>query len=81
MLNAPACSAQTYDETTGSKHYLELLGATHESPYLGPAPEVDITARVTTDFFDAELAGQASDITAMSVDGNVNGPARLLAGS
>jgi predicted dienelactone hydrolase len=33
-VNVPACSAQIYDEAKGPKYYLDLIGASHEVPYV-----------------------------------------------
>lgn len=84
-VNPPACSAQIYNAASRPKYYLDLLGAGHLPPYAGPAvgPNGDrgIVTRVTTDFFDAELAGQPAGVSSMRTDGNVAGTATLTSGA
>ncbi len=80
-INLPACSAQIYNAAENPKYYLDLLGASHEPPYADPGPDQQIVAKVTTDFFDAELAGQASARGAMATDGNVGERSSLTAGA
>ncbi|MHB1930605.1 MAG: alpha/beta hydrolase family protein [Acidimicrobiales bacterium] len=36
-ISPPACSEQIYDAATGTRYYLDLLGAGHLDPYLDPA--------------------------------------------
>jgi dienelactone hydrolase len=82
-INPPACSTEIYDEASRPKYYLDLLGAGHEPPFAGPlvAPgQRSVVARVTTDFFDAELAGEAGGLPAMTTDGDVPGTARVTSG-
>ena len=67
-VNLPGCSAQIYDEAKGPKWYVDLLGAGHLVPYsgvnaptTGPLALKDalyrrVVAKVTTDFFEAELS-------------------------
>lgn len=64
-VNVPACSTQIYDAAGDPKFYVDLLGAQHEPPYIQPGPDERIVAQVTTDFFDAELAGEPSAATAL----------------
>jgi predicted dienelactone hydrolase len=78
-INLPACSAQIYNAAGSPKYYLDLLGAPHEPPYADPGPDQRIVAQVTTDFFDAELAGQSAALAAMTTDGNVGGRSSLTA--
>ncbi len=79
-INLPACSAQIYNAAASPKYYLDLLGAPHEPPYADPGPDQQIVAQVTTDFFDAELAGQSAALAAMSSSGNVGGRSSLTTG-
>ena len=79
-INLPACSAQIYNAAASPKYYLDLLGAPHEPPYADPGPDQQIVAQVTTDFFDAELAGQSAALAAMTTDGNVGGRSSLTTG-
>lgn len=76
-VNLPACSAQIYDGAGPNKYYLDLLGAPHEPPYSAPGPDQQIVARVTTDFFDGELAGQPAALAALATDGNIAGRSSL----
>ena len=80
VVNFPACSTQLYDKASRPRYYLDLLGAGHEPPYAGPLvvpAQSTVVARVTTDFFDAELRGEQSGITAMTMDGNIAHTARV----
>lgn len=79
-INFPACSAQIYNAAASPKYYLDLLGAPHEPPYADPGPDQQIVAQVTTDFFDAEIAGQSAALAAMTTDGNVGGRTSLTTG-
>lgn len=79
-VNVPGCSVQIFNAAPAPKWYLDLIGATHLGPYTESTPWAAAVAKVTTDFFDAELAGQTRGITAMAVDGNVSGTAQLSTG-
>lgn len=80
-INVPACSIQIYDAAKAPRYYLDLLGAPHEPPYTEPGTTYeDAVAKVTTDFFDVELASQGAAIGAMMADGNVTGAARITGG-
>jgi len=76
-INLPGCSAQIYDAAGPPKFYLDLLGAPHLTPYVGPGPDLRIVANVTTEFFDGELAGQTAALAALTTDGNVVGGSTL----
>jgi predicted dienelactone hydrolase len=78
-INLPACSAQISDGAGSNKYYLDLIGAPHKAPYADPGPDQQIVARVTTDFFDGELAGQTAALAALTTDGNVEGRSSLTA--
>lgn len=79
-VNPPGCSVQIYDGAAGPRFFLDLPGAGHLPPYLDAGADQQAVARVTTDFFDAQLAGQAGAGPAMVADGNVPGVAQLSAG-
>lgn len=80
-INPPACSTQIYDEAGSPKYYLDLLGAEHEPPYTEQATaDQSVVAKVTTDFFDAELHGQSAGATGMIADGNVAGTTQITEG-
>jgi predicted dienelactone hydrolase len=76
-INAPACSAQLYDDAPWPKYYLDLLGAEHVAPYLDPGRDREIVAKVVTDFFAAELLHRPAAISALATDGNVARSSRL----
>ena len=79
-VNPPGCSVEIYDAAPAPKFYLDLVGAGHLPPYLDAGTDQQAVARVTTDFFDAELAGQAAAGPAMVADGTLPGLAQLTAG-
>jgi dienelactone hydrolase len=72
-INPPGCSAQLYDAAPAPKFGLELLGAGHLPPYVDAGTDQQTIATVTTDFFDAELAGQQAGLAAMAAAGAVAG--------
>ncbi len=76
-VNPPVCSVQFYDAATPPKYYLDLLGATHLDPYEDATSWEAVVATVTTDFFDAELAGEPAAITRMTNSGNVANVSQL----
>jgi dienelactone hydrolase len=76
-INPPACSEQIYDDAVPPKYYLDLLGAGHGPPYLETGTDQDVVAKVVTDFFDAELAGQPAAIAAMMSAGDLAGAAEI----
>ncbi|HVC13892.1 MAG TPA: hypothetical protein VND62_03440 [Acidimicrobiales bacterium] len=78
--NPPVCSAELYDAAPGTKYYLDLLGATHLDPYEDATTWEAVVAKVTTDFFDAELSGERRALTEMAGSGNVPNVAQLAAG-
>jgi dienelactone hydrolase len=77
-VNPPVCSAQIYDAAAPPKYYLDLLGATHLAPYEDATSWQAVVAQVTTDFFDADLAGERGALTRMYHDGNVADVAQLI---
>lgn len=79
-INPPVCSAQIYDAAAPPKYYLDLLGATHLGPYEDATSWQAVVAHVTTDFFDADLAGERGALTRMYHDGNVANVAQLTTG-
>ena len=72
-INPPGCSAQIYDAAPVPKYGLALLGAGHLPPYVEDGTDRQTVAAVTTDFFDAELAGQQAALAAMASAGAVPG--------
>jgi dienelactone hydrolase len=79
-INPPVCSAQLYNAAPPPKYYLDLLGATHLAPYVQPSSWQGVVATVTTEFFDAELAGERAALGRMATSGNVPGVAALSTG-
>jgi len=77
VVNLPACSAQLYDASPGPKYYLDLLGASHEGPYLGTGPAEAVVARVTTDFFDLTLKHDPAARARLQADGTRAGVASV----
>ncbi len=80
-VNPSSCSAQIYNQAPSPKYYLDLLGAGHLQPYIDAGPEESIVAKVTSDFFDAELYGDAIGLSSMQKDGDVSGMAQLSDGA
>lgn len=80
-VNPPPCSAQLYDAAPTPKYYLDLIGAGHLPPYETPGGDDVVVAEVTTDFFEAELAGKSAGLVAMTAAGNVAGSATLTEGA
>lgn len=76
-INPPDCSLQIYQAAPPPKYYLTLVGAAHGQPYVEPGTDQTIVARVVTDFFDAELAGQPAALGTMMSDGNVAGATQI----
>jgi dienelactone hydrolase len=72
-INPPGCSAQFYDADPSTKYWLSLLGAGHLPPYVDAGTDQEVVAKVTTDFFEAELAGRSAAVAAMAADGVVAG--------
>jgi dienelactone hydrolase len=80
-VNLPSDSIQLYSgDGTGVRYYLNLLGASHLSPYEVRTPAEQVVARVTLAFFNGYVLGQAAGPAAMSQAGNVGGTAALVSG-
>ena len=52
-------SQELYDARCCAKWWVELHGAAHLPPFAGQEPWADVVRRVTVDFLDRELAGEA----------------------
>jgi pimeloyl-ACP methyl ester carboxylesterase len=77
--NPPWASVQLYKaDETGTRYYLQLLGANHLIPYEGHGAPESIVARVTLAFLDRYAAGQQGSVAAMRQAGRVWGAAKLL---
>jgi predicted dienelactone hydrolase len=80
-INPPWTSLQLYRaDGANAKYYLDLLGASHMTPYVGSNPVERLVARVTLAFFDRYVLGQARALATMTQDGNVSGIAALVNG-
>jgi len=79
--NPPAASRQLYTaDTTGTRYYLQLLGADHFSPYEGVRAPEPIVERVTIDFLDYYLAGRQSKPGIIRRAARVPGVSKLVSG-
>jgi hypothetical protein len=79
--NPQSASLQLYQaDTRGRRYYLALPGAGHFSPYEGDGRPEPLVARVTVDFLDHYLAGQADALNAMRRAGRALGAGRLVGG-
>ncbi len=80
-INPPWTSVQLYSADHGNaRYYLDLFGATHLVPYTGTNQTERLVARVTLEFFDRYVLGQAGAAAKMTRDGNVGGAAALVSG-
>ncbi len=77
-VNPPWLSLQLYRADGNPRYYLDLLGASHLTPYQGTNPVEQLVARVTLAFFDRYLLGQADALEAMNREGNSRGMATLV---
>ncbi len=78
-VNPPWTSLQLYRaDGAGPRYYLDLLGASHLTPYEGASPVERLVARVTLAFFDRYVLGQASAVKTVARTGNVTGTAALV---
>lgn len=86
-VNPPAASTQLYTaDTAATAFYLDLLGYGHFAPYEGQSQPEPVVAKVSVDFLNRYLAGQASAAStasadgALTTDGNVPGVSTLSTG-
>jgi hypothetical protein len=80
-INPPPTSVQLYSsDTRGPRYYLDLFGASHMVPYAGDSSTVRLVARVTLEFFDRYVLGDASALAAMTQASDDNGAATLVSG-
>jgi hypothetical protein len=80
-INPPSASLGLYKaDRANARYYLDLIGADHMTPYAGTNPTEQFVARVTLDFFDRHVLGQASAQATMTQDGNASGTASLVSG-
>ena len=79
--NPPWTSLQLYRaDHAGPTYYLDLFGASHLIPYEGTNPVERLVARVTLDFFDRYVLGQAGALKTMTRDASVVGAALVSGG-
>ncbi len=79
--NPQAASLQLYQaDRRGPRYYLQLTAANHFTPYEGDSAPEPIVVRVTIDFLDHYLAGDAGALSAMSQAGRVAGVSELASG-
>ncbi|MDQ2815483.1 MAG: hypothetical protein M3Z75_27465 [Actinomycetota bacterium] len=78
-VNPPSASIQLYRaDGDGARYYLDLVGASHMTPYAGTNPTEQLVARVTLAFFDRYVLGQDGALATMMQDGNVSNTAALV---
>jgi predicted dienelactone hydrolase len=80
-INPPGCSKQFYDQAPQPKYYLDLIGASHLSPYTLPGSDRSTVAAATAAFLDRYLKGRQSAATTLKHSGTVAGVAALTNGS
>jgi dienelactone hydrolase len=76
-INPQDLSEQLYQSDTGTRYYLDLLGADHLVPYEGDALPEPIVEKVTIAFLDQYLAGRGDETKAMANAGDVPTESRL----
>ena len=80
-VHSPSATLELYrTDTTGTRYYVDVLGAGHFRPYEGDGPQEHLVARVTLAFLDRYVAGQGQARDALLRTGNVSGVAMLLNG-
>jgi dienelactone hydrolase len=80
-VNPPSASIALYrGDGAGLRYYLNLLGASHLSPYEASNPAERAVGRVTLAFFNQYVLNQSGALAAMSQAGNVGGVAALVSG-
>lgn len=80
-VNLPSASIALYSgDGAGVRYYLNLLGASHLSPYEAKTPAEQVVARVTLAFFNGYVLDQVGAPAAMSQAGNVGGTSALVSG-
>ncbi|HLI61431.1 MAG TPA: hypothetical protein VKV21_17375 [Solirubrobacteraceae bacterium] len=79
-INAPACSAQIYDEAPQPKYYLDMVGAEHLPPYQAPGPVRSGVARVVVAFLEAFLERRPAELRQLANEATLGGGLRLSHG-
>jgi alpha-beta hydrolase superfamily lysophospholipase len=79
-INAPACSAQIYDDAPQPKYYLNMVGAEHLPPYQSPGPVRSGVARVVVAFLQAFLERRPTQLHWLAAQTTLGGGLRLSHG-
>jgi len=80
-VNPPWASLQLYQaDTTGPRYYLDVLGASHLSPFEGSGTQQRLVAGVTAAFLDRYVAGQQAAGNELLRRGTRPGTAELVSG-
>jgi predicted dienelactone hydrolase len=79
-VNAPACSALTYDQAPQPKYYLNLIGAEHLPPYLDRGPVRRDVAGVVVAFLETFLEHRRSALQRLTVRSSLGEGLRLSHG-
>jgi predicted dienelactone hydrolase len=80
-VNPPSASIALYrGDGARLRYYLNLLGASHLSPYEASNPAERAVSHVTLAFFNQYVLNQTGALAAMSQAGNVSGVAALVSG-
>jgi predicted dienelactone hydrolase len=61
-INAAGCSAALYNGAPAPKYYVDLLGASHLTPYVGPGPWQVRVQRAVTAFLDLYLKHESGGL-------------------
>jgi hypothetical protein len=77
--NLPRFTRAFYDEAPRPKYLLQLLGASHISPYTVQQPQLAIVERVTIAFLRRYLNGVQSASRRIVAGGNVRGVSTIQA--
>jgi predicted dienelactone hydrolase len=76
-INAAGCSAALYDGAPAPKYYVDLLGASHLTPYVGPGPWQPRVERAVTAFMDLYLKHEPRGLTRLRRAAQAPGVATL----
>jgi len=76
-INPPSSTSAFFDGAPAPKYRLELLGASHVSPYSSQQPQLGVVQRVTTAFLDHYLKQTPGSLPRLLAAGGVPGVASL----
>lgn len=79
-INAPACSAQIYDQAPPPKYYLNMVGSEHLPPYQSPGPVRREVARVVAAFLQAFLERRPFELHQLAAHPSLGAGLRLSHG-